>query len=92
LVPAEEAVVFLLGSFAPVNEAVVEELGFGLGGAAEFPGEEREAVEEEVVERAGGLELVAEVGDEAGVVVAFGFGDEGGLVEAGAQAVGEGVM
>jgi hypothetical protein len=70
----------------------IEEVGLGLGIAAELPGEQRDALDEEIFEGVERVEGLAEVVEEAGVVVAFGGGDEGGGVEAGAQAVYEGVL
>jgi hypothetical protein len=87
---AVAAVVFelflvFLGGF---SVCLVEEVGFGLGMAAKFPGEEGDAFDEEVVERGLGVEVLAEVFEESGIVFAVGLGDEGALVEAGAEAVG----
>jgi hypothetical protein len=79
---AVAAVVFelFLVLFGGLSVGLVEEVGLGLGVSAELPAEEGDAFDEEVIERGLGVELVAEVGEEVGVFLAVGFGDEGALV------------
>lgn len=77
--------------FAVVLVGEVEEMGFGLGMAAEFPAEEADAFDEEFFEGRLGIEVVAEIEEEVGVVGLLGLGDEEGGVEGGAEAVAEGV-
>jgi hypothetical protein len=55
----------------------VVEAGLGLGVAAELPGEQGDALGEEVLDGGAGVEVVAEVVEEAGEVVALGLRDEG---------------
>jgi hypothetical protein len=69
----------------------VEEVGFGLCVAAEFPAEECDAFDEEGLEGGLGIEVVVKVVEEVDVVGLLGLGDEVFGIEAGAEAVAEGV-
>jgi hypothetical protein len=91
VVPGLGGAVGGLDLVAVVLVGEVEEAGFGLGVAAEFPSEEGDAFDEEVFEGGLRVKVVAEIEEEIGVVGLLSLGDEEGGVEGGAEAVAEGV-